>query len=61
MGFGEGRVASGQVFVPLLHYLFDSIIRLVVHAHAKLPQQLMVLSNNAHNEGVGLDTECMYM
>ena len=60
MGFGEGRVSSGQVFVPVLHYLHDSIIPPVVHSHAKWPQQLVVL-NNAHNEGVRLHTECMYM
>lgn len=61
VGFGEGRVASGQVFVPVLHYLLDSIILPVVHAHAKWPQRLMVLLNNAHNEGVRLDTECTYV
>ena len=32
-----------------------------VHSHAKWPQQLMVVLNNAHNKGVRLDTECMYM
>jgi len=61
VGFGECRVASGEVFVPVGHYHLDGIILPVVHAHAKWPQQLMVLLNNAHNEGVRLDTECMYM
>ena len=52
VGFGEGTVASGEFFVPVLHYLLDSIILPVVHARAKWPQHLMVLLSNAHNKGV---------
>ena len=32
-----------------------------VHSHGKWPQQLMVVLNNAHNKGISLDTEGMYM
>jgi hypothetical protein len=57
-----GRQSSiRRCFCPSTSLPPDSIILPVVHAYAKWPQQLMVLLNNAHNEGVRLDTECMYV